>query len=60
MAIDQSLIDKCQSDLEDFGSLMKCHGTELLNNYIKLIEDNAQLYKDNATLRNRLKVLESS
>ena len=45
--IDQDLINKCQSDLDDFGSLMKCQATELLANYISLIEQNAELHKQN-------------
>ncbi len=57
--IDQSLINKCESDLEYFGSLMKCQGTELLNNYKSLTEQNAELHKELSKLRNRLDVLES-
>lgn len=45
--IDQDLINKCQSDLDDFGSLMKCQATELLKSYTALIEQNAELYKQN-------------
>ena len=46
MSINQDLINKCQSDLDDFGSLMKCQATELLDNYIKLVEQNAELHKE--------------
>lgn len=49
--IDQSLINKCESDLEDFGSLMECQGAELLSNYKSLIEQNAELHKVIANLR---------
>lgn len=49
--IDQSLINKCESDLDDFGSLMKCQGFELLSNYKSLIEQNAELHKVIAKLQ---------
>ena len=48
--IDQDLINKCESDLADFGSLMKCQATELLANYKSLIEQNAELKKRLANL----------
>lgn len=51
MSINQDLINKCQSDLDDFGSLMKCQATELLNNYKSLIEQNAELHKELAKLK---------
>ena len=50
--IDQDLINKCESDIEDFGSLMKCQAEELLKNYISLIEQNAELHKELAKLKN--------
>ena len=43
--IAQDLINKCESDLADFGSLMKCQATELLVSYKSLIEQNAELHK---------------
>ena len=49
--IDQELINKCESDLADFGSLMKCQATELLANYKSLIEQNAELHKELAKLK---------
>ena len=49
--IDNNLIKKCESDLGDFGSLMKCQATELLNNYKSLIEQNAELHKELAKLK---------
>lgn len=55
--IDQSLINKCESDLEDFGSLMKCQGAELLSNYKSLIEQNAELHKEIAKLQTENKEL---
>lgn len=51
--IDQQLIDSCKSDLEDFGSLMKCQGEQLLNSYIKLVEQNAELHKELARLKSK-------
>lgn len=51
MSINQDLINKCQSDLDDFGSLMKCQATELLNNYKSLIEQNAELHKELAKFK---------
>lgn len=50
--IDQDLINKCESDIEDFGSLMKCQAEGLLKNYISLIEQNAELHKELAKLKN--------
>ena len=49
--IDQDLINKCESDLNDFGSLSKCQGAELLKNYISLVEQNADLHKKLAKYR---------
>ena len=43
--ISQELINQCESDLADFGSLMKCQATELLVSYKSLIEQNAELHK---------------
>jgi len=51
MSINQDLINKCQSDLDDLGSLMKCQATELLSNYKSLIEQNAELHKELAKLK---------
>lgn len=48
--ISQELINQCESDLADFGSLMKCQATELLANYKSLIEQNAELKKRLAKL----------
>ena len=55
--IDQDLINKCQSDLGDFGSLMKCQATELLASYIKLIEQNAELHKQSEKYKAQIKSL---
>jgi len=49
--IEQELINKCESDLADFGSLMKCQAEELLANYKSLIEQNAELHKELAKLK---------
>lgn len=49
--IDQDLINRCESDLEDFGSLMKCQATELLKNYKSLTEQNAALHMEIAKLK---------
>ena len=49
--IKKNLINKCESDLADFGSLMKCQATELLVSYKSLIEQNAELHKEIAKLK---------
>ena len=49
--IDKELINKCESDLADFGSLMKCQATDLLENCKSLIEQNAELHKELAKLK---------
>jgi len=49
--ISQELINQCESDLADFGSLMKCQATELLANYKSLIEQNAELHKELVKLK---------
>ena len=47
---DKELINKCESDLADFGSLMKCQATDLLESCKNLIEQNAELKKRLAKL----------
>jgi len=49
--ISKELINQCESDLADFGSLMKCQATELLANYKILIEQNTELHKELAKLK---------
>ena len=49
--ISQELINQCESDLADFGSLMKCQATELLVSYKSLIEQNAELHKELSKLK---------
>lgn len=51
--IDQSLINKCEKDIDSFGSLMKCQAIDLLNDYISLIEQNAELHKELAATKAR-------
>ena len=51
--IDQSLINKCEKDLDSFGSLMKCQAIDLLEAYISLIEQNAELHKELAATKAR-------
>lgn len=49
--IDQKLINECEKDLDSFGSLMKCQATDLLEAYISLIEQNAELHKELAAAK---------
>lgn len=49
--IDQELVNECESDLKDFGSISKHQATELLSNYKSLIEQNAELHKELAKLK---------
>lgn len=44
--IDQNLINECEKDIDSFGSLMKCQAIDLLEAYISLIEQNAELHKE--------------
>lgn len=49
--IDQGLINKCEKDIDSFGSLMKCQAVDLLEAYISLIEQNAELHKELAATK---------
>ena len=49
--IDQNLINECEKDIDSFGSLMKCQAIDLLDAYISLIEQNAELHKELARLK---------
>lgn len=58
--IDQELMDRVQRYIDNDDDLNPDTTNELLNNYIKVIEDNARLHKELAKLHNRLDVIESS
>ena len=49
--IEQQLIDECKKDIDSFGSLMKCQAVDLLEAYISLIEQNAELHKELVKLK---------
>ena len=49
--IDQNLINECEKDIDSFGSLMKCQAIDLLEAYISLIEQNAELHKELAATK---------
>lgn len=49
--IDQELIGKCNWEFETFDALSSKNQVELLANYVKLIEQNAELHKELAKFR---------
>ena len=55
--IEQELIDKCNWEMETFDSISVKNQKALIDNYIKLIEQNAELHKVNAKLRTENKEL---
>lgn len=58
--ISQELIDTIQDALDLDIEIENVLTAELLDNYIKVIEDNARLHKELTKLHNRLDVIESS
>ena len=55
--IEQELIDKCNWEMETFDSISVKNQKALIDNYIKLIEQNAELQKVIAKLKKEVKEL---
>jgi len=55
--IEQELIDKCNWEFKKFGAICVKRQKSLLDNYVNLIEQNAELHKVNSKLRTENKEL---
>jgi len=58
--IDQELIDRIESDIEDFGRPSRKDTVELLINHKQLIEGNANLHREKMMLQNAMEQIAKS